>query len=50
MVAVLHPLNDGNQIVLDRAVILVGRSPDCDAVLTGSSKISRMHCALVQVR
>jgi len=49
MVAALQPENDGKQIVLDRAVILVGRSPDCDAVITASSKISRLHCAVVQV-
>lgn len=49
MVAVLHPVADGNQIVIDRAVVLVGRSPDCDAIMTQSSKISRLHCALVQV-
>jgi hypothetical protein len=49
MVAVLHPLGQGRQIVLDRAVVLVGRSPDCDCVLDTSSRISRMHCALVQV-
>lgn len=49
MVAVLHPLGPGRQIVLDRAVVLIGRSPDCDTVLDVSSKISRIHCALVQV-
>lgn len=49
MVAVLHPLGPGRQIVLDRAVVLVGRSPDCDAVLDVSTKISRIHCALIQV-
>lgn len=49
MVAVLHPVGPGRQIVLDRAVVLVGRSPDCDAVLDMSTRISRIHCALVQV-
>ena len=48
MTAVLHPLGPGRQILIDRAVVLVGRSPECDAVLDVSSRISRMHCALVQ--
>ncbi|MEZ6043705.1 MAG: FHA domain-containing protein [Planctomycetaceae bacterium] len=49
MVALLHPLNQGRQIPIDRAVVVIGRSPECDSVLDFSSKISRMHCALVQV-
>ena len=49
MVALLHPLGAGKQIPIDRAVVVVGRSPDCDSVLDISSKISRMHCALIQV-
>lgn len=49
MVAILHPTGLGTQIAFDRAVVLIGRSPECDVVLDMSSKISRMHCALVQV-
>ena len=49
MVALLHPISQGPQIPVDRAVILVGRSPECDAIIDCSSKISRLHCALVQV-
>ena len=49
MVAILHPVGPGPQIPIDRAVVLIGRSPECDVVLDISSKISRMHCALVQV-
>ena len=49
MVAVLHPTGPGSQIVIDRAVVLVGRSPDCDAIIEFSPKISRMHCVLLQV-
>ncbi len=49
MVAILHPTGPGSQIPIDRAVVLIGRSPECDVVLDVSSKISRMHCALVQV-
>jgi pSer/pThr/pTyr-binding forkhead associated (FHA) protein len=49
MVAILHPVGPGVQIPIDRAVVLIGRSPECDVVLDVSSKISRLHCALVQV-
>ena len=49
MVAVLQPTKQGRIIMIDRAVVLVGRSADCDAVITDSQKISRRHCCLVQV-
>lgn len=49
MVAVLQPTGDGKYIAIDRAVVLVGRSADCDAVISVSKKISRRHCCLVQV-
>jgi len=49
MTALLHQLGGGRQIPVDRAVVLVGRSTECDAVLDCSTKISRIHCALVQV-
>ena len=46
--AALQPLNDGKTISIDRAVILVGRAADCDAIITSSRKISRKHCCLIQ--
>jgi len=49
MVAVLQPVKPGKIIAIDRAVVLVGRSSDCDNVINGSQKISRRHCCLVQV-
>ncbi len=49
MVAVLQPLKQGKIIAIDRAVVLIGRSSDCDNVINGSQKISRRHCCLVQV-
>ncbi|MGV2333018.1 MAG UNVERIFIED_CONTAM: FHA domain-containing protein [Planctomycetaceae bacterium] len=49
MTALLHQLGGGRQIPVDRAVVLVGRSAECDVVLDSSTKISRIHCALVQV-
>ena len=49
MVAVLQPLKSGKIIAIDRAVVLVGRGSDCDAIISDSQKISRRHCCLVQV-
>lgn len=50
MVAVLQPTkNNNNLIPIDRAVVLVGRGSDCDAIVQNSQKISRRHCCLVQV-
>ena len=40
---------NGERIVLDKAVILIGRHPDCDAVLNNSRKVSRRHCCIAQV-
>lgn len=48
MVAVLQPLKHHKTIPIDRAVVLVGRGEDCDVVISGSKKISRKHCCLVQ--
>ena len=45
----LEPVEKGRPIVLDKAIILVGRHPDCDVVLTRSRKVSRRHCCLVQI-
>jgi pSer/pThr/pTyr-binding forkhead associated (FHA) protein len=49
MPACLVPLSSGVTINLDKAIILMGRSPDCDVVLNGSRKVSRMHCCVAQV-
>jgi pSer/pThr/pTyr-binding forkhead associated (FHA) protein len=49
MVAVLQPVGEGKLIAIDRAVVLIGRGADCDAVITQSPKISRRHCCMVQV-
>ena len=49
MVAVLQPVGEGKLIAIDRAVVLIGRGSDCDAVITESLKISRRHCCMVQV-
>jgi pSer/pThr/pTyr-binding forkhead associated (FHA) protein len=45
----LIPVNGGDPIVLEKAITLLGRHPDCDAVLVSSRKISRKHCVLAQV-
>ena len=47
VVAVLQPLKHGGPIPIDRAVVLIGRASECDAVITDSRKISRRHCCLV---
>lgn len=49
MVAVLTPRAGGKPIVIDKAVVLIGRHPDCDYVLQSSRKVSRRHVCVVQV-
>lgn len=49
MPAVLVPIDQGKPIVLDKPIVLVGRHPDCDAVILNSRKISRKHCAVALV-
>jgi pSer/pThr/pTyr-binding forkhead associated (FHA) protein len=36
-------------VPLDKAVILFGRHPDCDVVITSSRKVSRKHCCVAQI-
>jgi pSer/pThr/pTyr-binding forkhead associated (FHA) protein len=50
MQVVLEPINGkGLKIPVDKAIIFIGRHPDCDVVITRSRTISRKHCAIVQV-
>jgi pSer/pThr/pTyr-binding forkhead associated (FHA) protein len=50
MHVVLEPINGkGLKIPVDKAIIFIGRHPDCDIVITRSRTISRKHCAIVQV-
>lgn len=49
MPAMLVPTEQGKPIVLDKPIVLVGRHPDCDAVILNSRKISRKHCAIALV-
>lgn len=49
MQMVLTPSSGSERIVLDKAILLFGRQPDCDVVLTGSRKISRKHCCVAQI-
>jgi predicted component of type VI protein secretion system len=39
----------GLRIPLDKAIVFIGRHPDCDVIITRSRMISRKHCAIVQV-
>lgn len=45
----LTPLDSGRPIVIDKAVIFIGRHPECDLVITHSRKVSRKHCCIAQV-
>lgn len=47
--ALLHSLGDGRSIRVDRPILLVGRSPNCDVVLD-SKKVSRQHCCIARVK
>jgi predicted component of type VI protein secretion system len=50
MQVVLEPINGkGLRIPVDKAIIFIGRHPECDIVITRSRTISRKHCAIVQV-
>ena len=49
MPGLLESLADGPRIVLDKAITMIGRHPDCDVVLTSSRKISRKHCCVALV-
>lgn len=44
----LEPLGEGPLIPLDRPIVFIGRHADCD-VRIDSKKISRRHCAIVQL-
>jgi pSer/pThr/pTyr-binding forkhead associated (FHA) protein len=45
----LVPVEQGRRIVLDKAIVFVGRHPECDVVLSRSRKISRRHCCFTHV-
>src|SRR5271165_1585917 len=47
MTARLVALDEGQDIVLDRAMVVVGRHPACDARLD-SLRVSRHHCCMMQ--
>ncbi len=49
MKMMLTPLSSGEPIALDKAILLFGRHPDCDVVLTFSRKVSRKHCCIAQI-
>ena len=49
MALYLVPVDQGRPIVLDKAVVFVGRHPECDVVLKHSRKVSRKHCCIAQV-
>jgi pSer/pThr/pTyr-binding forkhead associated (FHA) protein len=36
-------------VILNKAIFLFGRHPECDVVITSSRKVSRKHCCLAQI-
>src|SRR5438874_1938507 len=48
MPAQLMALTDGPNILLDKPILLFGRSPECD-IQIDSRKVSRRHCCIAQV-
>ena len=47
MAAMLLPRDGGAQILIDKPILLVGRSEDCDLCLSNYVKVSRRHCCVV---
>lgn len=45
----LMPIGEGPAIPLDKPIVFIGRHADCD-VRIDSKKISRRHCAIVQLQ
>lgn len=45
----LVPLEEGEIIPLDKAIVFIGRHPDCDVMLPNSRKVSRKHCCIAQI-
>ncbi|MEW4568853.1 FHA domain-containing protein [Tautonia sp. JC769] len=43
----LVALDEGSDILVDRAMVIVGRHPQCDARLE-SIRVSRRHCCMIQ--
>ncbi len=49
MAVFLVPIGEGRPVVLDKAIVLIGRQSDCDVVLTSSRRVSRRHCCVAHV-
>lgn len=49
MALYLVPFDNIPPVPIDKSVLLFGRHPDCDVVLTHSRKVSRKHCCLAVV-
>ena len=47
--ALVPTSNEANPVPLNKAIILFGRNPDCDVVITSSRKVSRRHCCIAQI-
>ena len=44
----LVSLGEAPDILIDKPIVLLGRSSDCDAVVP-SKKVSRQHCCIAQI-
>jgi len=47
MAAMLLPKDGGTNFHIDKPIVLVGRSEDCDLCLAAYVKVSRRHCCVV---
>jgi predicted component of type VI protein secretion system len=46
----LEPVDGkGLKIPIDKAIVFIGRHPECDVVITRSRMISRKHCCILQI-
>ena len=45
----LVPVDGGDAIKLDKAILFFGRHADCDVVVSNSRKVSRKHCCVAQI-
>ncbi|HWL07488.1 MAG TPA: FHA domain-containing protein [Planctomicrobium sp.] len=45
----LVPVDGGEPILLDKAILLLGRGAECDVVVASSRKVSRKHCCVARI-
>ncbi len=45
----LVPVDGSSPVVLDKAILFLGRGVECDVVITTSRKVSRKHCCVALI-